>query len=238
MKEQVIETFNQLAAIYANTVDSGSLFNSEYERPAMLAHLPADLVGKKVLDAGCAAGWYTEQLLAKGADVAAVDISPEMVRSAKQRVGTKAEVLCLDLEKGTPFKTASFDVIVSSLTLHYLKNWEETFSEFHRILKPDGVFLFSIHHPFTDINWMEDAHYFSVELINDRWHKEGKVFEVPFYRRPLSEIMNKTLAYFSVDEVIEPLPTNKFKELAPESYGRLMKRPQFLLIKAHQRSLG
>lgn len=232
MKEKVAETFNQLAAIYETSVDSTSLFNSEYERPAMLAHIPSDMSGKKVFDAGCAAGWYTEQLIKKGADVIAADISIEMVLSARRRIGNNAEILCMDLEKELPFQTASFDFIVSSLTLHYLQNWHETFREFQRILKPGGVFIFSVHHPLTDIDWLEEAHYFSTELIISRWNKEGKIFDVPFYRRPLSEIMNQTLSCFSIEKVIEPIPTLKFKEQSPESYGRLMKRPQFLIIKA------
>ncbi|WKA53146.1 class I SAM-dependent methyltransferase [Planococcus shixiaomingii] len=232
MKEKVKDTFNQLAGIYETAVDTNSLFNSEYERPAMLAQLPNDLTGMNVLDAGCAAGWYTEQLIKRGANVVATDISPEMVSSAKRRVGGTAEILCLDLENELPFERDSFDLILSSLTLHYIKNWKGTFSEFQRILKPDGVFLFSIHHPFTDISWLEDDHYFSTELIVDRWHKEGIVFDVPFYRRPLNEIMNNTLANFSIEQVIEPLPTLQFKEHSPKSYERLMKRPQFLIIKA------
>ncbi|PSL41830.1 methyltransferase family protein [Planomicrobium soli] len=239
MKEKVADTFNQLASIYENSVDTTSLFNSEYERPAMLAHIPNVMSGKKVFDAGCAAGWYTEQLIDRGADVIAADISIEMVLSAKRRIGDNAEILCMDLEKELPFQTASFDVIVSSLTLHYLEKWEETFREFHRILKPDGMFLFSVHHPLTEINRLEKAHYFSTELIIDQWNKEGKIFDVPYYRRPLSEIMNQTLSCFSIEKVIEPLPTLKFKEQSPGSYSRLMKRPQFLIIKAKpQCSIG
>jgi SAM-dependent methyltransferase len=140
--------------------------------------------------------------------------------------------LCLDLETELPFEDDCFDFIVSSLTLHYIEDWDRTFREFQRVLRKDGTFLFTIHHPFTDINWLEEAHYFSTELIHDRWHKEGKVYEVPFYRRPLSEIMNKTLAYFSIENVIEPLPTLEFKKQSPKSYERLMKNPQFLLIRA------
>jgi ubiquinone/menaquinone biosynthesis C-methylase UbiE len=232
MKNRVRETFNQLASVYENIVDTTSLYNSEYERPSMLGQLPQDLKNINVLDAGCAAGWYTLQLVNRGANVVATDLSPEMVSSTKRRVGDKAKVLCLDLEAKLPFEDNSFDLIISSLTLHYIQDWNHTFSEFQRILKPNGVLLFSVHHPFTDINLLQDAYYFTTELIIDEWKKAGKTYEVPFYRRPLHSILNETLLYFSIEEVIEPQPTMQFKMLAPEKYERLMKSPQFLIIKA------
>ncbi|MGY3715754.1 hypothetical protein ACWE42_09545 [Sutcliffiella cohnii] len=51
MKKQVTETFNELASVYEHFVDTTSLYNSEYERPAMLQQLPTDLTNKSVLDA-------------------------------------------------------------------------------------------------------------------------------------------------------------------------------------------
>jgi ubiquinone/menaquinone biosynthesis C-methylase UbiE len=232
VKEMVKGTFNQLAKVYENSVDTTSLHNSEYERPSMVKLLPENLYGKEVLDAGCAAGWYTFQLVSKGANVVAADISPEMVNSTKRRIGEKAMVLCLDLENELPFDNNSFDFIISSLTLHYLKDWDFTFKELQRILKPKGVLLFSVHHPMTDIRFLQDPEYFSTELILDKWNKEGKLYEVPYYRRPLSYILNTTLKYFSIKEVVEPQPTMTFKEKAPASYDRLMKSPQFLIINA------
>lgn len=232
MKDKVKEIFNQLASVYEHSVDKTSLYNSEYERPSMLGQIPHDLRDMNVLDAGCAAGWYTFELVNRGADVVSIDISPEMVNSTLRRVGSTAKVLCLDLENKLHFEDDSFDFIVSSLSLHYLKDWSYTFSEFQRILKHEGSLLFSVHHPFTDIRLLENANYYSTELIVDEWNKEGKLYEVPFYRRPLNEILNKTVNYFSIEKVIEPLPTIKFKQQAPESYERLMKNPQFLIIKA------
>lgn len=234
MKDKVTEVYNRLADYYANQADEASLYNSEYERPAMMAQLPPDMSGLTVLDAGCAAGWYSEQFLVAGAKVTAVDFSPEMVKAAKKRTKRKAEVLCLDLAVDLPFADQSFDLIVSSLTLHYLKDWDKTLQEFKRILKPSGQLLFSVHHPMTDIELFPEAQYFNTELLTDHWTKAGETYKVLFYRRPLSDILNNTLRCFSIEKVIEPKPTMKMKELAPESYARLMKKPQFLILKANK----
>lgn len=55
-------------------------------RALMLAQLPADLAGVRVLDAGCGAGQMTAELAARGADVVAVDISPALVDIARARL--------------------------------------------------------------------------------------------------------------------------------------------------------
>lgn len=55
-------------------------------RAQMLARLPEDLTGARVLDAGCGAGQMTEALAARGAEVVACDISPSLVGIARDRL--------------------------------------------------------------------------------------------------------------------------------------------------------
>ncbi|MGM9987202.1 MAG: class I SAM-dependent methyltransferase [Bacillaceae bacterium] len=235
MNDNVRKAYNQLADDYEHNVDVASPYNTEYERPAMMKQLPSDLTNMNILDAGCAAGWYTNQFLRLGAIVTASDISPNMVEATKRRVGDNATVLCLDLEEKLPFEDESFDIITSSLVLHYIKDWNKPFAEFHRVLKPNGIFLFSVHHPFMDLKLTTSGDYFDTEHIIDEWERKGKIIEVPFYRRPFQEIINKTVAHFSLEQLIEPQPTLAFKEILPEKYERLMKNPHFLIVKARKK---
>uniref|UniRef100_A4WR93 Magnesium protoporphyrin IX methyltransferase n=1 Tax=Cereibacter sphaeroides (strain ATCC 17025 / ATH 2.4.3) TaxID=349102 RepID=A4WR93_CERS5 len=55
-------------------------------RAKMLWRLPKDLTGLRVLDAGCGAGQMTAELAARGAQVTAVDISPQLVEIARKRL--------------------------------------------------------------------------------------------------------------------------------------------------------
>lgn len=55
-------------------------------RRLMLAALPDDLTGLRILDAGCGAGPTTIELAERGAEVVAVDISPSLVEIARQRL--------------------------------------------------------------------------------------------------------------------------------------------------------
>ncbi|NMC84873.1 MAG: class I SAM-dependent methyltransferase, partial [Anaerolineaceae bacterium] len=130
-----LDSYQQMADYYFSYVDSKP-FNAYYERPGTLALLP-EVKGKRVLDAGCAAGWYTAWLLDHGAQVTAVDLSPNMVERTHRRVGELARILQADLNLPLDdLADASFDVVLSSLTLHYLKDWTEVLSEFRRILVP------------------------------------------------------------------------------------------------------
>jgi magnesium-protoporphyrin O-methyltransferase len=55
-------------------------------RDVMLDRLPFDLRGARILDAGCGTGAMTEELARRGADVVAVDIAPQLIDIAKQRL--------------------------------------------------------------------------------------------------------------------------------------------------------
>ncbi|MCU0909024.1 MAG: magnesium protoporphyrin IX methyltransferase [Rhodobacteraceae bacterium] len=55
-------------------------------RAAMLARLPADMRGLRVLDAGCGTGAATAAMAERGAQVVAVDISASLVEVARTRV--------------------------------------------------------------------------------------------------------------------------------------------------------
>lgn len=55
-------------------------------RALMLSRLPTDLRGARVLDAGCGTGAMAQELALRGAQVTAVDISPQLIDIAKRRL--------------------------------------------------------------------------------------------------------------------------------------------------------
>ncbi len=78
------QAYDLLAEAYAAQVAT-KLHNAYYERPATLSLLP-DVQGKRVLDAGCGPGIYSELLLDRGAEVVALDANATMIRLAQQRL--------------------------------------------------------------------------------------------------------------------------------------------------------
>ena len=54
-------------------------------RDTLLAWLPANLQGQRVLDAGCGTGSFAIELARRGAEVLAIDLSPQLVDVARER---------------------------------------------------------------------------------------------------------------------------------------------------------
>lgn len=229
--------YDDIADAYAAEIDSAP-YNALYERPAMLELLPL-VSGAHVLDAGCGAGWYTSELALRGAFVTAVDASTVMIGHARRRfmppfpadVARLVEIKVADLAQPLSFASDSgFDGIVSSLVLHYLRDWGPMLREFRRILKPDGWLVFSTHHPMAETIRLGTRRYLDIESVDDYWKCIGNV---RYYRRPLSAIVEPlTLAGFAIERLVEPLPTDEFRKIKPDAYERLLKQPEFLLIRA------
>ena len=232
VEKSIKQTYDKLSDTYEKDIDKSSPYNTLYERPAMMGRFPERLDGMNVLDAGCAAGWYSEALADRGADVTGIDISEEMIGAATKRAGEKANFLVHDLTEKLPFRDQSFDWVISSLTLHYVENWDLVLSEFHRVLKPGGRLLYSIHHPFMDFHEFKRPDYFAREMLTDTWVKPNITIDVSFYRRPLQEIITSTSKYFSVEHVIEPQPVERLKDEDQKTFDKLMKTPHFLIIES------
>jgi ubiquinone/menaquinone biosynthesis C-methylase UbiE len=225
--------YDELAEEYAARIDTKP-HNAYYERPAMLSLLP-DVHGMRVVDAGCGPGVYAEWLVRNGAEVIALDANENMVRLAKQRLGDTAQVVQANLEEPLDFLAASsYNVVLAPLVMDYVKDWRATFREFHRVLKIKGILVFSMEHPFTKFDdHRETSNYHKIELVEYTWRGFGKPVRVPSYRRPLSEVLNPLIEVgFSIDRIVEPLPTPEFKEKTPEDYDELIRSPGFMCVRA------
>jgi ubiquinone/menaquinone biosynthesis C-methylase UbiE len=227
------QAYNDLAELYAQRVDTKA-HNAYYERPATLSLLP-DVTGKHVCDAGCGPGVYAEWLVEHGAQVVAFDVNHKMVRLAKERLGEKAQVLLASLDEPLVFLAdASFDIIVAPLVMDYVEDWTSTFKEFYRVLMSEGVLVFSIEHPYAKYDDHREASiYFNIERVEYTWRGFGKPVNMPSYRRPLSKVINPLIeAGFTLDKLLEPLPTPEFKQADPEEYEQLIRSPGFLCLRA------
>ena len=227
-----LRNYEKFAAQYAESVDSNP-YNAYYERPAMVGLLP-DVTRKRVLDAGCGSGWYSEQLVSRGATVVAVDITPKMVEIAQTRLGGSVEVHQADLAKPLDFLSdGSFDLILASLVFHYIEDWGGLFSEMSRLLQDSGHLIFSSYHPF-DIPKARRARYFATELVNlDFRGFEAPPSDVEVYVRPLTGMVDPLYgAGFLVEKMVEPQPTPQCEKDYPDDYQRMCTFPRFVCIRA------
>lgn len=98
--------------------------------------------GAKLLDAGCGSGFSTEVAAGKGYDVTGIDMSAEMVKTARQRGIEK--IFLMDMRNLT-FGNEVFDGIISASALHWAvpsagsrAAAKKVADGFLRVLKPNG----------------------------------------------------------------------------------------------------
>ncbi|CAM4027890.1 malonyl-ACP O-methyltransferase BioC [Vibrio neonatus] len=108
----------------------------------LLQKLPLCLTGMRILDVGCGTGYFTEKLLARGAQVVALDLSSQMLQQARLRCQARA-TYCLGDAEALPFAEHHFDYVVSSLALQWCSDLSVPATELLRVCKQGGEVLFS-----------------------------------------------------------------------------------------------
>jgi len=225
------DSYNSLAEAYDKKNATG-LANAFYERPAIISLIPKNINNKIVVDAGCGSGTLSQHLEQQGAAVIAFDYSKALIKLAKKRLKT-TNIRVANLSEPLDFiEDNSVDVVVSSLVLHYIENWTPVFNEFNRILKKDGVIIFSIHHPHQDWYWYELDNYFQKILCEDTWNFDSYKLTIQAYHRTLQEVFDTiSEAKFYVEKLLEPAPLPEGQKIDPRFYESLITKPRFLFLR-------
>ncbi|MGL4449965.1 MAG: class I SAM-dependent methyltransferase [Sarcina sp.] len=113
-----------------------------------LKNMIPNLEGKKVLDLGCGFGWHCKYAIDKGAkEVVGIDLSKKMLAKAMEiNSDEKIKYVNMDIEN-SELEDNYYDVIISSLALHYIEDFYKMAKKIYKALNKDGVFVFSVEHP-------------------------------------------------------------------------------------------
>lgn len=117
----------------------GAFFDGVADDVERTAH-----VGAHVLEVGCGPGHLAIRLAERGLDVTALDVDPAMIRRARtnaERVGTTAPAFVVGDVGALDFPDASFDLVVSTLSMHHWSDPALALSEVARVLRPAGTAL-------------------------------------------------------------------------------------------------
>lgn len=201
---------------------------------------------KRVLDLGCGFGWHCRYAVENGArSVIGIDISQKMLSEAKSKTKYgNIEYICMPIED-IDFPEESFDVVISSLALHYVKSFEDVLVRVYKCLSKGGDFVFSVEHPiFTAqgpqdwyydgkgniLHWPVD-HYFTEGIRNAKFLGE----EVIKYHRTLTTYLNSLIKLgFEITGVVEPKPAENMLNTVPGMLDEL-RRPMMLLVSARKK---
>ncbi|WP_404287288.1 class I SAM-dependent methyltransferase [Glutamicibacter arilaitensis] len=222
--------YDQIADGYTAENDT-SLLNEYYNRPAIRALL-GEVKGHHVLDAGCGSGPNIVDLLELGATVVGIDGSAAMLEIARDRLGVEADLRVADLAAPLPFEDETFDDVLCSLSLHYLKDWQDTLAQIKRVLKPGGRLILSVEHPFATWFGQREAgvktNYFETRSRTENWEMGGQETELTFWDRSLSAMVKAFLeAGFRLTHLEEPAPSPEAIDKFPEFF-KDRQDPRFL----------
>lgn len=212
----------------------------------VLKQMLPDFKNKRVLDLGCGFGWHCEYAIEQGAkNVTGVDISEKMLEEARKRNYSPLIEYRRMAVEDFDFTPESFDIVISSLTFHYLESFSDICQNVYRCLSEKGEFVFSVEHPvftaYGSQDWYYDTNGNILHWPVDRYFNEGLRKanflgeEVIKYHKTLTTYINSLIkAGFEITELREPEPDADMLRTVPGMEDEL-RRPMMLLISAKKK---
>jgi ubiquinone/menaquinone biosynthesis C-methylase UbiE len=166
-------------------------------------------LGMRLLDFGCGTGLLSIELQPRVGSVTGVDSSPGMLDIFKAKIArfklNQIETVLFDLGKGASLE-GRYDVVVSNMTLHHIKDIMPLFNLFYKITAPAGYLCIA-----------------DLDLEDGQFHEDNTgVFHYGFDRTMLREFFSK--AGFS--NIREMTATEVRK---PAKDGTVKRFPVFLM---------
>lgn len=209
-----------------------------------LKGLLPDFEGKRVLDLGCGYGWHCLYAAEHGAaSVFGVDLSEKMLEVARHKNTFDNITYLHDSIDDVSFEHNSFDVVISSLAIHYIADFERLAKNIAHWLVADGQLVFSVEHPiFTaegSQDWFYDENGKIAHFPVDNYFYEGKRnahflgSEVTKYHRTLTSYLDSLLTNgFQIKRIVEPMPPENMLDIP--GMKDEMRRPMMLIVAAEK----
>ena len=178
--------------------------------------LMGDVSGKRILELACGAAQNSVALSNWGAQVTALDFSPNQLNRAlanKRQTNTNFHLIAGDMESPTMFKPGSFDIILSSFGWEFIPDLPACLSACAQILRPSGQLIMSTVHPLSAFSWdIRDQSLRVTDYFNpptEVWDDpvpEGYAPGLTFFRTIEDLTTSLTSAGLQIDRLIEPYP--------------------------------
>ncbi len=170
-------------SVLYNAASGADIFQRHYE---LIAEDVLNYCSEgRVLDIGTGPGWLLKKMYQASSkfQITGLDISPSMVAKARQNMRNSGLSEVIDIKEGEaakiPFAENTFDVVISTGSVHHWKEPVACLNDIYRVLKHGGYALM-----YDIVNDTPES------VIKEAAHKFGKlkmfllwlhVFEEPFY---------------------------------------------------------
>jgi SAM-dependent methyltransferase len=202
-----------------------------------------DLCNKRLLDLGCGFGWHCRYArLQQAQSVVGVDLSENMLARARAATNDPGIEYRRAAIEDVDFPAGAFDIVISSLALHYVEQFDLVCRKTYQYLSAGGAFVLSVEHPmFTALSAQEWHYGPNGERLH--WPVDGYQYEGPRhthwladdvvkYHRTIATYVNTLIdSGFRIAKLLEPEPTPEMLIEQPELQANC-RRPMFLLIAA------
>jgi 2-polyprenyl-3-methyl-5-hydroxy-6-metoxy-1,4-benzoquinol methylase len=141
--------------------------------------------GMAVLELGCGTGSFTRELARSGAEIVAIDVSPELLEIANADTSAPNVQYQIQNAYALRYPEGIFDSVVGSSVLHHLEI-EDAIRDIYRVLKPEGTIYF------TEPNMLNPQ--IAIQK-NIPWIKRklgDSPEETAFFRWPLQRLLERT----------------------------------------------
>ena len=138
----------KLYKVWASSYDDDFAKKNDYRSPVLISNYYGKFSNKNdvpVLDVGAGTGLIAEVMNKKNTiDIDAIDISPEMLESAKSK-NCYNKLIEADLTKNLDIDNNYYGAIVSAGTFTHGHIGPNALDELLRVTKPSGLFVITIH---------------------------------------------------------------------------------------------
>ncbi len=194
------KTYNQQALCYAEQANANKALRHIRQ---LVYRLLTPVTNKKILSIGCGEGSECVLFAENGAKVVGIDSSSELITLATNKYSELGiDFLVMDYEE-TAFEEATFDGIISIMSIMYKADLRKVLLELKRILKPHGTLVIVVPHPVRKMIKYAHFDYFASGLHEETWEN---VTRYNYYRTIEEYYQLIKESGLSIESLLEPKP--------------------------------
>jgi len=170
-----------------------------------------ELTPQLIVDLGCGSGHGTAELKQRyrSADIIGIDLAHAMCKSCQQQSRWRHRLHSVQADAtALPIADHKVDVLIANLSLQWVSDLPAVLTHIRRVLKPDGVMLFSTFGPDTLMelrqawasvdNQPRVSHFIDQHIIGDLLLSTG-------FRNPVMDCDRMTATYSKVNGLMQDL---------------------------------